>query len=128
MAFWVEKRILCVDNTEDDRELFKLFLTEAGYTVESAHSFSDAMQRIENSQFDLYLFNVSLADEVGFELLEKVQNIDSVVPVVVCTADVRVSTRQRVMQAGAQVFFTKPIDYDALVETIAQLLPSHYLQ
>jgi CheY-like chemotaxis protein len=117
-----KKRILCVDDAEDDCVLYSLILTEAGYEVELAQSFGDALNRIENSLFSLFLFDLSLWDGTGFQLLEKSRVINPSIPVIICSADARDSIRQQVIQTGAQAFFTKPIDFDFLVESIAQIL------
>ncbi|MDZ8052788.1 MAG: response regulator [Aulosira sp. ZfuCHP01] len=47
---------------------------------------------------------------------------DPSIPLIICSADARSSTRQQAMQADAQAFFIKPIDFDLLVEAIAQLI------
>lgn len=118
-----KKRILCVDDTEDSCELLSFVLTQAGYEVESTHSVQKALQLLESNQFTLCLFDLSLSDGTGFELLEKVQTLGSAMPVIICSGDVRDSTRTQAMQANAQAFFSKPIDFDLLVETVAKF---HY--
>jgi DNA-binding NtrC family response regulator len=124
MVSVAKKMILCVDDTGDDCELFNFVLTQAGYDVEVAQSMQAALQLFETHQFDLCLFDLSLSDGTGFQLLEKVQSIDPTIPVIICSGDARGSTQQQAMQAGAQAFFTKPIDFDLLIETIARLLHS----
>ncbi|MCC5638827.1 response regulator [Nostoc sp. CHAB 5844] len=118
------KRILCVDDSKDNCELYDFILSQAGYDVESMQSLSAALQLINSNKFDLYLFDISLVDGTGLELLEKVRAIDSSIPVIICSADTRDSIQEEAKQAGAQVFLNKPIDVDFLVETITQLLNS----
>lgn len=124
MIYSAKKQILCVDNSKDDCELFNFILTQAGYEVEIAQSLTEALQLLENNQFDLYLFDISLSDGTGFELLKQVRAIDLSIPIIICSADARESTRQQVIQAGAQAFLTKPINFDLLIETIAQFINS----
>jgi CheY-like chemotaxis protein len=119
----IGKRILCVDDTGDDCELFTLVLDEAGYEVMSAQSFADALQLIETVPFDLGVFDISIPDGTGLELLARVRKMNASIPVIMCTADIREATRQQAMQAGAQALLTKPVDIDRLVETVAQFLP-----
>jgi CheY-like chemotaxis protein len=116
------KQVLCVDDTRDDCELFKLFLGDAGYDVKPAQSFTEAVQLMANHQFDLCLFDISIPGTTGFELLTRIRSINPSMPVILCTADASDATREEAMQAGIQAFFTKPIDFDLLIETIAQLL------
>ena len=121
----LKKRVLCVDDVGDDCKLFSLVLSQDGYEIETAQSIVDALQLIENSQFDLYLFDIFLRDGTGFELLKKVREIDPSVPVVFCTADVRESTRELAWQAGVQAFLTKPVSIEHLAEVITAQL--HFL-
>lgn len=118
----LNKRILCVDDSGDDRELSSFILTEAGYEVEAAHSVADALRLMENSVFHLCLSDISLPDGTGFELLDTVRAADAFLPFIILSADARLTTQQEAIEAGAQAFFCKPIDYDRLVETINQLL------
>lgn len=121
------KRVLCVDDKGDDCELFSFILSQAGYEVELAQSIRAALQLLECNQFNLCLLDLSLPDGSGFEVLEKIQSINSTMPIIVCSGDARNTTRIEVMQAGAQAFFTKPIDFDSLIKTIAQIF-SHSRQ
>ncbi|WP_416676709.1 response regulator [Egbenema bharatensis] len=122
MSAFKKKRILCVDDSEDDCLLFHLILTEEGYEVESARSFTVAVQLIEQKTFDLCLFDHFLRDGKGLDLLERVRTVNSSMPIIICSGDVRASTQQKVIQSGAQAFFPKPIDFDSLIEAIAQFL------
>lgn len=116
-----QKRVLCVDDKGDDCELFNFILSQAGYEVESAHSIQSALKLLERTQFHLCLLDLSLPDGSGFDLLEKILSIDSTIPIIICSGDARNTTQTEVMQAGAQAFFTKPIDFDSLIQTITQL-------
>jgi len=121
------KKILCVDDSEDNCEFCRIILAEVGYEVKFAHSMTDALQLIENSTFSLCLSNISLPNGTGFELLDTVRAVDASfasLPFIILSADARLLTQERAIQAGAQAFFPKPIDYDLLVATIDQLLNS----
>ncbi|MBE9053184.1 response regulator [Nostocales cyanobacterium LEGE 11386] len=122
MVSLTKKRILCVDDSEDNCDLFSFILTEAEYEVESAYSFTEALQIIKTRQFNLCLFDINLPDGTGFELLEKVHAINPSISIIVCSGNGDDFTHQQAMQAGAQAFLTKPIDFDLLVKTINQLL------
>lgn len=117
-----QKKILYVDDLGDDCELFSFALTLAGYQVNTTQSFAEALQLIEDEVFDLCLFNIYLWDEVNFELLGSVRVIDPSIKIIICSSDIRKSTRQQAMQAGTQAFLVKPINLDLLTETIAQFI------
>lgn len=122
MIFPTQKRIICIDESGDDCELFSVVLTQAGYEVKSATSFKSSLQFIENSQFNLCIANISLFRHGGFELLEEIRAVYPSIPLIICSPDARDSTREQAMQLGVQAFLTKPVDFDLLVETVAQLI------
>jgi len=64
---------------EDDRlfaETLADFLEEEGYAVEIVHDPYTAMDRGFASHYDLYLFDVNLPFESGFDLLKKLRDGD----------------------------------------------------
>jgi CheY-like chemotaxis protein len=117
-----KKRILCVDESNDDCELLSILLTQELYQIETAHSLVSALQLIESKPFDLCLFSITLWNRMGFTLQEEIRAIDPSIPVIICSSDARDTTRQQARQAGAQAFLTKPLDYDLLLKIIAQFL------
>lgn len=52
MELLAYKRILCIDNSKDDCELFGFVLAQAGYKVKSAQVAEAALQLIKAAQFD----------------------------------------------------------------------------
>lgn len=120
MVCLIPKRVLYVDESNDDCELLTILLNQEGYEATSVQSFTDAFQLIENRLCDLCLINISLWDTTGFEFLKKVREKHSSLPLLICSADTRVSTQQQAIQLGAHAFLTKPIDCHLLVSAIAQ--------
>lgn len=120
MGSVVKNRILCVDDSEDNCFLVNFVLTEAGYEVESAQSFTEALNLIENGGFQLCLVDIFLPDGSGIKLVEKIHGINPSMPIIVWSGDE--STQKQAMQAGAQNFILKPIEVDLLAQSINQLL------
>ncbi|HEY9735003.1 MAG TPA: response regulator [Trichocoleus sp.] len=122
MELLAYKRILCIDNSKDDCELFGFVLAQAGYKVKSAQVAEAALQLIKAAQFDLCLASVSLFNGFGFSLIEKIRIASPRVPLIVCSADVRLVAWKQAIKAGAWAFFEKPIDFDRLLATVTRLL------
>lgn len=55
-----KNRLLCIDDSQDNCELFSFVLSEAGYQVESVYSQSEALPLLKNKQFSLYAVDMSL--------------------------------------------------------------------
>jgi CheY-like chemotaxis protein len=116
------KRILCLDDSKDSCDLLSFVLSEAGFEVEVAYSLAEGLKMARESQFSLYMIDLSFADGDGFDLIDTLREIDSSTPIVVCSGDVRESTQERAKQAGAQAFFTKPIELDEMERAIVGIL------
>jgi DNA-binding NtrC family response regulator len=117
-----KKWILYVDDSQYCTQLFSIFLSEAGYDVESAYSSIEALQLIETHQFNLCLFDLSLPDGSGLNLLEKVHAIHPSMPIIICSGYGDDSTQQQALLTGAIGYLTKPIDFELLVQTINQFV------
>jgi DNA-binding NarL/FixJ family response regulator len=77
---------------------------------------------IKNNQFSLCVVDVWLPDGTGFELIEQIRLIDQSIKIIVCSGDSRDSTQQQIKEAGVEAFFRKPLDFEVVVNTIAELI------
>jgi CheY-like chemotaxis protein len=117
-----KKRILCLDDSKDSCDLLSFVLSEAGYETEVAYTFAEGLQMAQGSQFSLYVIDLSFSDGDGFDLIDKLREIDPSTPIVVCSGDVREATQERARQAGVRVFMTKPVELDAMERAIVGIL------
>jgi CheY-like chemotaxis protein len=115
-------KILCVDDSKDSCELVSFILSEAGYEIKSAYTMTEGLQMAQSDEFQLYLIDLSFSDGSGMDFIEKIREIDSLTPIVVCSGDVREVVLAEAISLGAQAFLTKPIDPDTLAQTIAEML------
>ena len=65
--------------------------------------------------FDCLITDVSMPGRSGLELLERLRNLGSTIPVIIVTADASPATRARAAKSGAHAFLTKPVNSDELV-------------
>jgi DNA-binding NarL/FixJ family response regulator len=73
-------KVLCIDNHASSN-LAMYLLTQAGYEVSCAGSFSSAMELIDGPCFDLYLINDELAGTSGKQLLTQMREAMAGTPV-----------------------------------------------
>jgi DNA-binding response OmpR family regulator len=114
------KRILYVDDDFDSYELLCFYLSSLELVY--ARTLTDGLRLSQNEIFAVYLFDMQLTDGTGIELCKQIRLNDSRTPVLFLSADARDSTRQQALQAGAQDFLTKPINYANLMRLIHTLL------
>ncbi|MGG6270465.1 response regulator [Leptolyngbya sp. AN03gr2] len=124
MGVPVNKRILCIDDSQDNCELLSFILSEAGYEIESAQSLIGGLQMARSNEFQLYLIDLSFRDGSGMDLIEKIRKFDAVTPIVVCSGEVREAVQAEAISRGAQAFIIKPIEPDAFAQTIIEVLNS----
>lgn len=118
----LRNRILCIDDSQDNCDLVDFIFSEAGYKVQLANSLQEALELIQTNQYDLCLLDIALPDGIGWDLIPKLLSINPLLQIIVCSGDIRPETYEKVMEAGAVAFLTKPIDFDLLVATTANCL------
>lgn len=117
-----KKQILCVDDSHDNCDLLGFVLSEAGYELQTAQSVATGLQITRRSKFALYIVDLCFPGESGFDFIQEIRTVDQSTPIVVCSADSRLSVQKEAAQLNTQAFLTIPLDADRLIQTIAQLL------
>jgi len=82
----MKKKILIVDDEEGLRLLYKEELEDEGASVTLAASGAEALERLEEGTFDLILLDIKMPGMDGVEVLRRVKEKWSDIPVILCTA------------------------------------------
>ncbi len=117
-------RILVVDDETDARELIRRILEQAGATVHTAASASEALQLLESFGPDLLLSDIGMPVSDGYELIRRVRELgksSKELVAIALTAFARNEDRRRALLAGFQTHVAKPVDPDELVAVVASL-------
>jgi len=110
---------------EDDRlfnETLEDFLEEEGYVVETAMDPYTALEMSYRQIFALYLFDVKLPYENGFDLLEKLRQSGDTTPTIFLTSRNDKASLAEGFSKGADDYMKKPIDLDELLLRIQAVL------
>ncbi|OHB50770.1 MAG: hypothetical protein A2Y10_01730 [Planctomycetes bacterium GWF2_41_51] len=116
-------KVLLVDDDELDRRLVKLVLIQAQgqvrFNVETAATFSEAIQKLQTGFFDIVLQDLNLPDCRGTEIVEKVFAIAANIPIVVLTGFDDEEAGLEAIRAGAEDYLVKGsgLEY-TLIKTI----------
>lgn len=115
-------RILVVDDLEDNILLLTTMLEDEGYHVEPATSGKEALAKIRMSAPSLVLLDVMMPDMNGFQVIEEIRKNPQLakLPVILLTAYAEVDFVKG-LTVGANGFFRKPIDTDALLDQVEAL-------
>jgi len=115
-------RVLVVDDGAENRELLSLVLTEHGLWVEEAENGQVAVDKAAASTFDLVLMDMQMPVLDGYAATRELRRRGVQAPIVALTAHAMKGYEEEVMQAGCTAYLTKPVDIDALLQQVAQLL------
>ncbi len=118
-----QTRILIADDQPDVLEALRLLLKREGYKIESAESPQQVLQMIDGREYDAALIDLNYTRDTtsgqeGLDLLAKIQNIDSMLPVIVMTAWSSVDLAVEAMRRGARDFVQKPWENERLSSII----------
>jgi two-component SAPR family response regulator len=81
-----DKRILIVDDDIDIARFFKLALERAGFITEVSNNPISALMNFRQGIYDLLLLDINMPQMTGFELYNKIRQIDGEVKVCFITA------------------------------------------
>ena len=115
------KRILCVDDDEDTRDMMRMLLGEYGYEAVIAASVSDALASARSGGLALCIVDHWLTESNGIELCQQIRAFDPDTPIMFYSGAGYGSDIQNGLDAGAQAYLVKP-DFDNLKPTIDRLI------
>jgi signal transduction histidine kinase/CheY-like chemotaxis protein len=122
--------ILIVDDERANTDLLEAFLEDSGYVLHVTNDARKVMDLWHEVQPDLLLLDLHMPYVDGFEVMEKLRVLtppDTYFPILVLTADVSSSTRERALLGGARDFLTKPLDAVEVQLRIRNLLETRLL-
>jgi DNA-binding response OmpR family regulator len=114
------KRILLVEDYEDERDLAALTLAE--YALVTARDFNDGLRLARRGGFDLYILDSWPPVKSGVELCRAIREFDPDTPILFYSAAAYAKDVQEGLLAGAQAYLVKPVIPDELRRTVAQLI------
>ena len=123
-------RILIVDDHEDNVELLRARLDARGYATLSASDGQEALECVRRTPPDLILLDIMMPKVDGIEVARRVKGDPTLpfIPIIMQTA--LDSTEQKVegLDAGADDYITKPINFAELEARVRSLLRIKALQ
>jgi two-component system, cell cycle response regulator DivK len=122
----VSRRILAVDDQEDNRRILRDLLTSAGFEVVEATTGLDAVTTAEAQRPDLILMDIQLPDIDGYEATRRIKAIPALAktPLIVVTSYALSGDDTKAFAAGADGYVSKPFSPRALLAKVKEFLGS----
>ncbi|MDD6180723.1 MAG: sigma-54-dependent transcriptional regulator [Desulfovibrionaceae bacterium] len=117
-----QARILVVDDDDGHRAMLRTMLKSWGCTVDEACDGDEAVQCVREQAFDAVLTDVRMARMDGIDALRGILDYNPALPVILMTAYSSVETAVDALRLGAYDYLTKPLDFDALKNTLQRAL------
>jgi len=115
-------RILVIDDEKSIRNTLKDVLEYEKYEVSLAEDGASGIDMFSQDSFDVVLCDIKMAKMDGIEVLQKLLEISSDVPVIMISGHGNIDTAVDSIKKGAFDFLEKPLDLNRLLITIRNAL------
>ncbi|MGN0996145.1 MAG: response regulator [Candidatus Ventricola sp.] len=128
-ADFTGKRILLVEDNELNQEIAVEILREAGFVVDVADDGIVAVEKMASAAsdcYDLILMDVQMPRMNGYIATREIRTLSdnrkANIPIIAMTANAFDEDKHLAYEAGMNGFVAKPIDIDALLRTLTDVL------
>ncbi len=121
-------QIAIVDDEAGMRDSLRFLLEREGYSVVTFEDGFELLQAMPHTQFDLFLLDICLPEMDGFNLLDRILESDSLVPVIMMTGQASIESAVRAIKKGAYDYLRKPLEHEDLVKTVRNVLEQKKLR
>ncbi len=114
----IDYKILAVDDEEAFLRALKRMLETKEFSVQTVTDPFAALKATEEEKFDCILLDVKMPGMDGVELMDKIKEIDSTVPIIFISGQSNIPIAVEAIKKGAYDFVEKPVDGSRLILTI----------
>ena len=122
------KNILYIEDNPDNMLLVQRALESRGYVLIKAMNGLDGVDTAEKEDIDLILLDINLPDIDGYEVARRLRKSEkpelAYIPVIAITANALKGDAERALEAGCDVYMSKPINIRELWARIEAYVPS----
>ena len=120
----MSKRVLVVEDQEDNRQILRDLLASVGYEMIEAHDGEGALIAARTQSPDLILMDIQLPILDGYEATRRIKAQSDLrhIPIVVVTSYALSGDEEKARAAGCDAYVAKPYSARKLLETINRYL------
>lgn len=122
------KRVLLAEDNDLNAEIAETILEERGFVVERAADGElcvEELQKKPERYYDMILMDIQMPNMDGYtaaEVIRKLKDPRRLTPIVAMTANAFEEDRRKAFEAGMNAHIAKPINVNAMFETIREIL------
>ena len=117
------KNVMVVDDSATEIHILGEMLKKHGYSVMTANSGEDAIEKLKSHHPDLILMDVVMPGMSGFEATRSItrNSATSDIPIIICTTKGQETDKAWGLRQGAKDYIVKPVVEAVLMEKIRAL-------
>jgi two-component system, cell cycle response regulator DivK len=120
--------ILYIEDNPDNMILVQRALESRGYRLLKAVNGVDGISMAEGNMIDLVLLDINLPDIDGYEVAKRLRRSTkpelAYIPIIAVTANALKGDAERALEAGCDVYMSKPINIRELWARVEAYVPS----
>ena len=118
------KRVLLVEDNEDNRIVYSTILRHFGYQVTEALNGEEGISKAKSEMPDLILMDISIPIIDGWEATQVLKHDPGTrdIPIIALTAHALASDREKAMEVGCDGYLAKPCEPRAVVAEVQRFL------
>jgi len=118
--------VLYIEDHPDNMTLVRRILQSESYTLIEAKTGLQGIFFAENQDVDVILLDINLPDIDGYEVARRLRKSEKAalahVPIVAITANAMKGDSQKALEAGCNMYISKPINIQELLEKVAKFV------
>ncbi|MGA7720586.1 MAG: response regulator [Ignavibacteriaceae bacterium] len=116
------KKVLVVDDSSFVRTYHKSILQQGNYLSEAASNGAEALEKSLSIDYDLILCDINMLIMDGITFIQKYRKSGKETPIIIITSIEESHQKSIGFEAGANVYVTKPVEPELLLENVRMLL------
>ena len=113
--------ILLVEDDKSISNTISYYLQSEGFTIHTAKTVKEGIEKIKNNAYDLMLLDINLPDGTGYDLYQEMKTIQEI-PTIFLTALDEEKDIVKGFDLGADDYITKPFHAGELLSRIKNVL------
>ena len=116
------KKVLVIEDNKDNLILITYALKRHEYEVISAETGEEALEMAIKENYFFIIMDIDLPGIDGVETTERIRSSGNKIPIIAITSFAMAGDRERILAAGCNGYFEKPIDPITIVDRIHMIL------